>query len=154
MIVAIIILSILAIIEAGIIFLLWKVFFRTFGNLENVLGAVQGYSEMFDDLADLANIKYEKAYDGKYYPCTLFMSINFENPHTEIIADFSLYEKKKIIGLNIKTEDSLDDYIEKNEMLAAYKGTEVEENKECHMVIPKAIVYSPMEGVWTWKYME
>ena len=154
MIVAIIILSILAIAEAEIIFLLWKVLFCTFGNLENVLSAVQGYSEMFDELADLTNIKYEKAYDGKYYPCTLFMSINFENPHTEIIADFSLYEKKKIIGLNIKTEESLDDYIKKNEMLAAYKDTEVEKNKECHIVIPKVIVYSPMEGVWTWKYME
>lgn len=143
-----------ALLEAAIIFFLWKVLKNTLEKLETVLEISEGYSEMVNELQSWINIENDLAYDGKYYPCVLLMSINFEHPHTEIVADFSMYEKLKIVGLNIKTQDSLDDYIKRNPNLESYKDSEVDINKELNLLIPKAIVYQPMEGLWTWKPTE
>lgn len=150
--VAIAILVVLLIIETAIIFLMWKVLKSTFNNLENILNLSNEYSDMVSDFQSILNIQNEVAYDGKYYPCVLFMSIEFNHPHTEMIADFSLYDSKKIIGLLIKSTSSLDDFIKDNPLLAMYKDTDFE--KECHIIVPKAFVYSPMKGVWSWRPME
>lgn len=147
--VAIAILVILLIIETAIIFLMWKI---TFGNLKNILNMSNEYSDMVSEFQSILNMQNEVAYDGKYYPCVLFMSIEFNCLHTEMIADFSLYDSKKVIGLLIKSTNSLDDFIEDNPLLARYKDTDFE--KECHIIVPKAFVYSPMKGVWSWKLME
>ena len=97
-------------------------------------------------------IDHDKAYDGKYYPCKLLlMSIDFGHPHTEMIADFSMYDDKKIIGLNIKTKSPLESFIKSNPELVQYHRERFGDENSCNVMIPSAIVYSPIEGAGAWK---
>lgn len=148
MIIALIIVSVLFLSSLGIIFLLWKVLKNTFNNLEKLNAIVK-------DMLDIQAEEYEleTAYNDKYYFCDLLLlSVEFEAPHTEIAADFSLYDSKKIAGLHIKTKDSFEDYFDEDrheEMQLHFN--DIENNKECNIIVPKAVLYEPIEGVWSWK---
>lgn len=148
MIIALIIVSVLFLSSLGIIFLLWKVLKNTFNNLE----------KLNDIVKDMLNIQAEEyeietAYNDKYYFCDLLLlSVEFEAPHTEISADFSLYDSKKIGGLRIKTKESFEDYFGEDryeEMQSHFN--DIKNNNECNIIVPKAVLYEPIEGVWSWK---
>ncbi len=146
MIIALIIVSVLFLSSLGIIFLLWKVLKNTFDNLEKLNAIVK----------DMLNIQAEEyeletACNDKYYFCDLLLlSVEFEALHTEIAADFSLYDSKKIAGLRIKTKDSFEDYFRGDEYEQLYFNN-IENNNECNIIVPKAVLYEPIEGVWSWK---
>ena len=132
MVAAIIILSLLVLAET--LFIFWL-----FGVLKNTFEIVQ-------DLSDMANGKipkgYKEAYDGKYYPATVVATIQFESPQRMTITDFSMYESKKIVGFTIYTNETIKDYL----------GEDTDDGEKSKTVIFKdVIVYSPIEGVWTWK---
>ena len=121
--------------------ILWKVLKNTFRTLIETEAALD------------SNFCEGIAYDDNYYYCKLLMmTIEFEQPHTQMIADFSLYEDKQIIGLSIKTKHTMKHYFSK--MPEAYDmQKEAFGNREAHVMIPCAVVYAPAEGVWTWKPM-
>lgn len=113
------ILVVLLLASAAIIFFLYKVLKNTCKELIKLTLE----NEIDDSLED--------AYDGKYYPCTLFLEVVRGSPH-ERIFDFSLYESHKVVGVKmIFDEDDEELY-----------GTRI---------IPKATVYQPVEGCWMWK---
>ena len=63
-----------------------------------------------------------------------------------------MYDSKKIAGLRIKTKDSFEDYFGKDgheEMQLHFNNSE--NSDECNIIIPKAVLYEPIEGVWSWK---
>ena len=132
MVAAIIILSLLVLAETLFIFWLFEVLKNTF--------------EIVQDLSDMANGKipkdYKKAYDGKYYPATVVATIQFESPQKMTVTDFSMYENKKIVGFTIYTNETMKDYL----------GEDADDGEKSKTAIFKdVIVYSPIEGVWTWK---
>lgn len=132
MVAAIIILSLLVLAET--LFIFWL-----FGVLKNTFEIVQ-------DLSNMANGKipkgYKEAYDGKYYPATVVATIQFESPQRMTVTDFSMYESKKIVGFTIYTNETIKDYL----------GEDTDDGEKSKTAIFKdVIVYSPIEGVWTWK---
>ena len=134
MIIGLIVLGLLLCASIAFNFFLWKILKNTYKILID-----NEQKNNIDELAELRaalnNFDNNIAYDGEYYPGHLFLSIepNTEDDALVQIMDFSFYEKYKIIGCTIKyNQASEDDY-----------GT--------HM-IPKVVVFQPMEGVWTWKY--
>lgn len=132
MVAAIIILSLLVLAETLFIFWLFEVLKNTF--------------EIVQDLSDMANGKipkgYKKAYDGKYYPATVVATIQFESPQRMTVTDFSMYESKKIVGFTIYTSETMKEYF----------GEDADDGEKSKTAIFKdVIVYSPIEGVWTWK---
>lgn len=148
MIIALIIVSVLFLSSLGIIFLLWKVLKNTFDSLIKLNAIVE-------DMLNIQAKEYgiETAYNDKYYFCDLLLlSVEFEAPYTEITADFSLYDSKKIGGLRIRTKDSFEDYFggDGHEEMQLYFN-DIENSNECNIIVPKAILYEPIEGVWSWK---
>lgn len=140
MIPAIIILSLLVMAETLLIFWL-------FGVLKNTFNIVQ-------DLSDMAKGKipkgYKEAYDGKYYPATVLAKIIFESPQNMTITDFSMYESKRIVGFTIYTNETIREYY--GDAANEISDEELKERFQDKTAIFKdVIVYSPIEGVWTWK---
>ena len=152
--VAIGILATLLVVAAAIIFLLAKVFFSTLGKFEEILNLSDSIMNK-ENFEGLRNYEMEKAYDGKYYPCkTLFLKIKFEQEDPIFVADFSLYDSQQCAGLEIYTDNTLDYYVQHSKEWAEYKeiheGQEIE--KTAILILRNVILYSPMEGVWAWKY--
>lgn len=123
--IALIITIIIAVALAAFIFFLCWVLKNTFKTfISSSIGSM--ISELPIDL--------ETAYDGKYYPCTLLLSIQKSNDgtHTQIY-DFSMYDSHKIVGLQIVSDEFED------------------EDEYGEHIVPHAIVYQPFEGDWLWK---
>ena len=147
------ILATLLVIAAAIIFLLMMVFFSTLEKLEEVLDFNDTLlSEK--DLEGILNYEKGKAYDDKYYPCKmLLLNIKFEQKHPAIIADFSMYDSHQIAGLTIHTSESLENYAKNSKDWEEYrKEHEGQGEDEANLILPQVTMYSPMEGVWTWKF--
>ena len=117
MVAAIIILSVLLIGSIAFIFWLFKVLKNTCEIINFSLNTLMG--------------EMPEAYDGKYYPCTLFLDVTRGSPH-ERIYDFSLYESHNVIGVKLIIDEDDEELY----------GTKI---------IPRAIVYQAMEGCWMWK---
>lgn len=140
MIPAIIILSLLVMAETLLIFWL-------FGVLKNTFDIVQ-------DLSDMTKGKipkgYKEAYDGKYYPATVLAKIVFGSPQPMTITDFSQYEEKKVVGFTIFTTETVREYYgEDAEDFSDEELAQIISDKP--VIFRDVVVYSPMEGVWTWK---
>jgi hypothetical protein len=96
--------------------------------------------------------KFQTAYDGKYYPATVITLVKFNCDEESIITDFSMYEDKKIVGFTVCTKETIQEYIG-----AAADDVDEETLEEvfCTPTIFKnVVVYSPVEGMWTWKSAE
>ena len=138
----IIALIMLLVVAAAIIFCLLKV-------LKNTFGMVEG-------LSDLVNGKMprsiRKAYNDKYYPATVIAKVLFDCAQEGKIADFSLYEKYKIVGITIMTKNSMSDYygVEFLEEL----DEETLEDLTKPVIIKNTLVYEVTEGDWLWKSAE
>ena len=114
-----IVLLILCVASAAIIFFLSRVLKNTYKELIKMV------------IEDELNFDLDSAYDGKYYPCTLFLDVTRGSPH-ERIYDFSLYESHNVIGVKLVIDEDDEELY----------GTKI---------IPRAIVYQAMEGCWMWK---
>ena len=144
MIIAIIILNILLVAAGAFIFLLMKV-------LKNIFTI--SFSQSKEMLkSELKN--FDEAYDNKYYPATIILTTQYNQPNEGIITDFSMYEEKNIIGFTGLIKESFEDYITNSPLSMFIKEIPIELIKEIFnkpTIIKDVIVYSPIEGVWTWK---
>ena len=142
MIIAIVILSILLAGAVAFIFWLLQVLKNTYEIVENAMDMALGKT--------LRN--YKKAYDGKYYPATVISQVKFDCDSEMVIADFSMYEDKKVVGFTICTKESMKEYIG---AAASYVPEEIlEEAFGKPTIFKNVIVYAPWEGMWTWKSQE
>lgn len=142
MIVAIVILSVLLAGAVAFIFWLLQVLKNTFEIVEQAMDMAQGKTPA----------KFQTAYDGKYYPATVISLVKFNCDEESVITDFSLYEDKKIVGFTVCTKETIQEYIG-----AAADDLDEETLEEvfCTPTIFKnVVVYSPVEGMWTWKSAE
>jgi hypothetical protein len=139
MIVAIVILSFLLVGAVAFIFWLLQVLKNTFEIIEQAMDMAQGKTPA----------KFKTAYDGKYYPATVISQVKFNCDKEMIITDFSMYEDKKIVGFTVCTKETIQEYIGAaaddldDEILEDAFGSPT--------IFKNVVVYSPMEGMWTWK---
>lgn len=142
MIVAIVILSFLLIGAVAFIFWLLQVLKNTFEVIEQAMDMAQGKTPA----------KFKTAYDGKYYPATVISQVKFNCDKEMIVTDFSMYEDKKIVGFTVCTKETIQEYIG---AAADDLDEEVlEETFGSPTIFKNVVVYSPMEGMWTWKSAE
>lgn len=141
MVVAIIILSSLLVAATAFIFWLLKVLKNTLEIAENMMDLIENKRPR----------SFRTAYDGKYYPATAIVKMEFDAPHTMTITDFSMYESKKIVGFTIYTTESMEKYY----------GSIMEELDEDELellakpvLFENVLVYAPKEGMWSWKSVE
>ena len=138
MIVAIIILSLLLIGAFAFIFWLLQVLKNTYEIVEQAMDMAQGKTPK----------QYKTAYDGKYYPATVISQVKFNCDNEAVITDFSMYEDKKIVGFTICTKETIHEYFGISDNISEEV---LEENLATPTIFKNVIVYSPMEGMWTWK---
>lgn len=128
--IAIIILVLIASVEAIFIFWPFKVLKNTSNNI-----IPKGFHE---------------AYDGKYYPATVIAKVRFGSPQEITITDFSMYESNKIVGFIICTKQTAKEfYGEEAGNMTDEELMEIFNDKPA--MFKNVIVYSPMEGFWTWE---
>ena len=140
--IVIVILAVLLLGAAAFIFWLLGVLKNTFHITENLVDMVQGKSPR----------AMKEAYDGKYYPATVVAQVKFDQPSEGKIVDWSLYEKKKIIGFFMLTTDKPEDYYGK-EFIENLEEEELEELLK-PVIIKNALVYAVREDDWFWKSVE
>lgn len=124
--------------------------------LKNIQNIIYEIVDKTEKLVAIRSMNSEVAYDGKYYPATVISKMVFDAPADMTLADFSMYDKYKVVGFTIYTIDKLEEcYMP--------EGTEDwdEETKEelrQSLLVPalhkNCIVYSPREGCWRWKFQE
>lgn len=136
------ILAVLLLGAAAFIFWLLRVLKNTFHVTENLVDLLQGKSPR----------AMKEAYDGKYYPATVVAQVKFDQPSEGKIVDWSLYEKKKIIGFFMLTTDKPEDYYGK-EFIENLEEEELEELLK-PVIIKNALVYAVREDDWFWKSVE
>lgn len=149
MIIAIIILSILLAAAIGIIF--WH--HRVSKNTSKVLD-FESLDMSFSSIP-MNRFSPQTAYDGKYYPATVILTTKYDQPQEGIITDFSMYEEKNIIGFTALIKDTFENNIK--EILKICNIPDdipiemIEEVVNTPTIMKNVVVYSPVEGVWTWK---
>ena len=141
MIIALVILSCIVIAETAFIFWLSKVLKNTFEITQNTM----------DILMNKPPRNLQEAYDGKYYPATVFATIQFNANQEMTITDFSRYEDKKIVGFIIYTPKSMDEWYGYD---LSELSDEAKEKLAQPAIFKNAIVFAPKEGMWTWKSSE
>ena len=142
MIIAIIVLSILLAGAVAFIFWLLQVLKNTYEIVENAMDMALGKTPR----------SYKKAYDGKYYPATVISQVKFDCDKEMLITDFSMYEDKKIVGFTVCTTDTIQEYI--GAAAEDIPDDLLEETFATPTIFKNVVVYSPMEGMWTWKSAE
>ena len=149
MIIAIIILSILLAAAIGIIF--WRC-----GVLKNTSKILdfEGLDISFSSIP-MNRFSPQTAYDGKYYPATVILTTKYDQPQEGIITDFSMYEEKNIIGFTALIKDTFENNIKQILKICNIPDDipieMIEEAVNTPTVMKNVVVYSPIEGVWTWK---
>ena len=102
--IAIIILATLLLGAVAFIFWLLQV-------LKNTLETTDGLVQLLDGKTPK---QLKKAYNDKYYPAAIVAKIIFNSPSEGKIVDFSMYEKYKLVGFTILTQDSPEKYYGKD----------------------------------------
>jgi hypothetical protein len=131
------------------------VFFDTFCNTLKI---------QTHDKKDLPPIEdvISRAYDGKYYPATVVVSTKYNCENDSIITDFSLYEEKKIVGFTVCATETFKEHLFKgakklNKDIEDFKDMDEEELENIlnrPIIFKHAVVFSPVEGLWTWESLE
>lgn len=124
------VLAVLLALSLAFIFLLWRV-------LKNTYFAMKG-------LQIAEELKSDIAYDGKYYPGSVIATFKYDCEEEMVIADFSQYEEKKLIGITVT---STDPYPEA-EFLPLGITRDEAERPHLHRNVT---VFQPREGFWKWK---
>lgn len=118
-----------------------------------LLQALKNTLETTDGLVQLLEGKtpkqLKKAYNDKYYPAAVVAKIIFNSPNEGKIVDFSMYEKYKLVGFTILTQDSPEKYYDKD--LLDSLDDETKQELGTPVLIKKALVYEVTEGNWLWK---
>lgn len=102
--------------------------------------ALRALSHAVDILETSKNIAQETSYDGVEYPCTLITFRKFLAEYDGIITDFSLYESERIIAMTTYYTRPPN---EEEELLG-----------DAPLILQNAIVYQPIEGVFSFKLKE
>jgi hypothetical protein len=142
MIVAIVILSFLLVGAVAFIFWLLQVLKNTFEVIEQAMDMAQGKTPT----------KFKTAYDGKYYPATVISQVKFSCDKEMVITDFSMYEDKKIVGFTVCTKETIQEYI--GAAADDFDDDILKETFGSPTIFKNVVVYSPVEGMWTWKSAE
>jgi hypothetical protein len=142
MIVAIVILSFLLVGAVAFIFWLLQVLKNTFEVIEQAMDMAQGKTPT----------KFKTAYDGKYYPATVISQVKFNCDKEMVITDFSMYEDKKIVGFTVCTKETIQEYI--GAAADDFDDDILKETFGSPTIFKNVVVYSPVEGMWTWKSAE
>ena len=142
MIVAIVILSFLLVGAVAFIFWLLQVLKNTFEVIEQAMDMAQGKTPA----------KFKTAYDGKYYPATVISQVKFNCDKEMVITDFSMYEDKKIVGFTVCTRETIQEYV--GAAADDLNDEILEDTFGSPTIFKNVVVYSPMEGMWTWKSAE
>lgn len=129
------------------IFYLMQVLKNTYKASKNVIEMSEG----------LDRLNKGESYDGKYYPGTVISNILFGQNTDGMMTDFSAYETNKIIRVIILCKETVEEHIENNSRFEEVSDLPIDMvaaqlNKPT--VYENVIVYSPMEGFWTWKPQE
>lgn len=97
----------------------------------------------------------QTAYDGKYYPATVILTTEYDQPQEGIITDFSMYEEKNIIGFTALIKDTFENNVKQILKICNIPDDVpiemIEEAVNTPTIMKNVVVYSPIEGVWTWK---
>ena len=129
--------GVLCIILTGLVTLLSALIFLLWGVLKNTYFTMK-------ELQIEKELNSDVAYDGKYYPGSVIATMKYECEEEMIVADFSQYEEKGLIGITILSKDP---YPEK-ELLPL--GITREEAERPHLY-PNVTVFQLKEGYWKWK---
>ncbi len=113
-------------------------FIRMLKNTLERFMLLYDYSEIQD------NIKMGKAYDDKYYPGHVVAQLKYGCPQGMIVADFSMYETHKIIGITVCESESFPE----EEFTKMGLTREMVEQPQFHRNVT---VFQPSEGMWSWK---
>lgn len=140
MVVVLIILGVLLAVAAAIIFCFWKVLKNTY--LEPYLA---------ENMIERKPMHITKAYNGVYYPANVIAKIEFGSPHKMKVADFSLYQKYKIVGITIFTQETLEDYYGDVIKELAELDEDLVEELTKPVLLKNKLVFEISEGNWTWK---
>lgn len=140
MVVVLIILGVLLAVAAAIIFCLWKVLKNTY--LETYLT---------ENMIECKPRHITKAYNEVYYPANVIAKIEFGSPHEMKAADFSLYQKYKIVGITIFTQETLEDYYGDVIKELAELDEDLIEELTKPVLLKNKLVFEISEGNWTWK---
>lgn len=137
----------------GFIFLLLKM-------LKNTLNIIEFAMDMPQE-KDIQNINV--AYDGKYYPGTVILKLIYDAPQKMIVTDFSAYEENKIIMFTFYNQESFFNRMKKVnksllDSLNIFNEEDLSDEIIQHInkpaILKNMVVYSPIEGLWTWKSQE
>ena len=139
MIVAIIVLSILLAAATAFIFWLLQV-------LKNTLDTTDGLVQLLEGKTPR---QLKTAYNDKYYPAAIVAKIIFNAPSEGKIVDFSMYEKYKLVGFTVLTQNSPEKYYGKDFLDSL--DDETKQELDTPVLIKKALVYEVTEGNWLWK---
>jgi hypothetical protein len=129
------------------IFYLMQVLKNTYKASENVIEMSKG----------LDRLSKGESYDGKYYPGTVISNILFGQNTDGMMADFSAYETNKIIQVIMLCKETVEEHIKNNSMFEEVSDLPIDmvaAQLSKPTVHENVIVYSPMEGFWTWKPQE
>jgi hypothetical protein len=137
--IAIIILATLLLGAVAFIFWLLQV-------LKNTLETTDGLVQLLDGKTPK---QLKKAYNDKYYPAAVIAKIIFNSPSEGKIVDFSMYEKYKLVGFTVLTQDSPEKYYGKDFLDSL--DDESRQELDTPVLIKKALVYEVTEGNWLWK---
>ena len=147
MIIAFIILGLMLLGSGLFIFYLLKVLKNTFQTVEN--------NTEYDKVIERLN--KGESYDGKYYPGTVISNILFDQAADGMMVDFSAYDKNKVVRVMMLCEETIEEHIHNNPRFAEFVDLPIE-TVAAQLTKPtiqeNVIVYSPMEGFWTWKSQE
>lgn len=114
------------------------IFVKMLKNTLEKLAILYDYNEIQE------NVKMGKAYNDKYYPGHVIAHMKYDCDEELVIADFSMYETHKIIGITLCDKSPYPD----EEFLKLGLTREQVERPQFH---PDVVVFQPMEGMWSWK---
>ncbi len=129
------------------IFYLLQVLKNTYKASKNVIEMSEG----------LDRLNKGESYDGKYYPGTVISNILFGQNTDGMMTDFSAYETNKIIRVIMLCKETVEEHIENNSRFEEVSDLPIDTvaaQLSKPIVHENVIVYSPMEGFWTWKPQE
>ena len=138
--IAIIILSILLTLAAGVIFCLIKVL------------------KMLPEMILSKELGPQEAYDGKYYPATVLVQLVHGSEEEKTVTDFSMYESKGIVAFTLYFKENLKSYIKRTGCIELTEEEEMLSDNELNELFSykptmykNAVVYAIGEGMWTYK---
>ena len=87
------------------------------------------------------------AYNGKYYPATVIVTMMYESPQECIITDLSQYDEKGAAAFTVMTKQKFSEACSNYEDLSE----EMIEELKTPVIMYNMLIYEVEEGEWMWK---